>query len=69
VTANPAHDAKIPAALAEEAGTATRPVGPCSICSRAILRGARYALVVPGGESAHVVCIARRALAPARRTA
>jgi hypothetical protein len=69
VSANVAADAKIPPPLAEDAGTATRPVGACSICARAILRGNRYALVVPGGEAAHVTCIARRALAPARRAA
>lgn len=69
MTANVAHDAKIPPPLATDAGVATSPVGPCALCQRGILRGARYALVFPGGESAHVMCIARRALTPARRAA
>jgi hypothetical protein len=69
VTANPAHDAKIPPPLAEGADTATRPMGPCALCGRAILRSHRFALVVPSGHAAHVACIARRALAPARRAA
>lgn len=69
MSANVAHDAKIPAPLAEEAGIASRPVGPCSLCGRAILRGLRYALRVPGGQSAHVPCIARSAGTDTRRAA
>jgi hypothetical protein len=67
VTANRAHE--VPPPLAEGADTAARPMGPCPLCRRAILRGARFALVVPTGHAAHVVCIAWRALAPARRAA
>jgi hypothetical protein len=69
VTANPAHDAKVPPPLATDADSATRPGGPCALCQRGILKGARFALVFPGGESAHVMCIAGRALAPTRRAA
>ena len=60
---------ELPAPLATDADTATRPAGPCSLCGRAILRGHRFALGVPDGKAAHVACIARRALAPAGRAA
>jgi hypothetical protein len=61
--------AHIPPPLAEGADTATRPMGPCSLCGRAITRGVRFALLAPGGESAHVVCVAGRPVVPARTAA
>lgn len=69
MTANISADAKIPLPLAEDADTARRPMGSCALCGRAITRGVRFAHLVPGGEAAHVVCVARRGLAPARRAA
>jgi len=69
MSANITPGVQIPDPLATDAGVASRPVGPCAICGRAVLRGARYALVFPGEEIAHVVCVARQALAPARRAA
>lgn len=50
--------------LATDAATARWSVGPCARCRRAILRGDRYALLVPDGRAAHIACIA----APRRRT-
>lgn len=50
--------------LAEHAGTATRPGGPCAVCQRAILRGERYALTVTSGRLAHLPCIGRMVLRP-----
>lgn len=61
MTANITPDARIPEPLATDAGTATRPVGPCSICRRGILRGQRYGLTYPAEDLAHVVCVALRA--------
>lgn len=69
MSTNIAAGARIPGPLATDADVATRPVGPCSICRRCILRGYRFALLVPDGKAAHVACIARRALAPAGRAA
>jgi hypothetical protein len=53
--------------LAEDADTASRPAGPCRICSRAILSGDRYARLVPSGQLAHLLCIGRMAATPRRR--
>jgi hypothetical protein len=51
--------------LATDAATATAPAGACRICARAILRGERYARLVPSRRLAHVACVGRMA-APQR---
>ena len=65
MTAKITPGAQLPAPIATDAGIASRPVGPCAICSRAVLRGARYALAYPDEQIVHVVCVARQALATA----
>lgn len=67
MTANVAHDARIPPPLATDADTATRPMGPCQLCERGVLRGQRYGHLVPSGQAAHLSCIAQAAETPARR--
>jgi hypothetical protein len=42
--------------LATDAATATTNAGPCRICSRAILRGDRFARLLTG-RLAHLGCI------------
>ena len=69
MTANTAPGAKIPPPLATDAGVASRPVAPCCLCARAILRGMRYALLVPSELPAHTPCIARMAETTVRATA
>lgn len=61
MTANITPGVRMPAPLAEEAGIATHPMGPCSLCRRGVLRGQRYAQLVASGQLAHVVCVARMA--------
>lgn len=56
---------RIPPPLAEDAATAVRHAGPCSLCRRPINRGDRYAVTVPAGHLAHTACIG---LAARRRT-
>lgn len=50
---------QIPEPLATDAATARRPLGPCAACRCAILRGQRFARLVPGGQAAHVSCVTR----------
>jgi hypothetical protein len=52
----------LPAPLATDAGTAHTAAGPCSVCRQPIMRGQRYALVVPDGKAAHTPCIVLAAL-------
>lgn len=56
----------VPPPLAEDAGTAERPAGPCRLCQRGILRGQRFARLVPDGHLAHTSCIGLAAGTPAR---
>lgn len=44
--------------LATGADTAVRHAGPCARCSHPIYAGERYALLVPSGKAAHVLCVA-----------
>lgn len=69
MTANITAGVRIPDPIATDAAVATRPVGPCAICERGVLRGARYALAYPSGKIVHISCIAEQALAPAGRAA
>ena len=55
--------------LATDAEIAEWPVGPCSICSRRILAGHRFARVVKSGRRAHVSCISMAAGTDSRRAA
>lgn len=52
---------QMPAPLATDADTARHPAGPCAVCGRAVLRGHRYARLVPSGRLAHVPCVGRAA--------
>ena len=45
--------------LAENASTAMRAAGPCSVCDHAILPGDRFAVAVADGKLMHVGCAAR----------
>jgi hypothetical protein len=56
---------KLPAPLAEGAGTALTHAGQCAICQRAILAGERYAVLVPAGKAAHLPCIGAHGRVPA----
>ncbi|WP_300611054.1 hypothetical protein [Trebonia sp.] len=51
--------AQLPGPLAVDAATASTAAGPCHLCERAILRGERYARLVPSGRLAHLACIAQ----------
>jgi hypothetical protein len=55
---------QIPPPLATDAGTALSFAGQCSLCRSPILKGDRFALVVPDGTAAHLPCIS---LAASRR--
>ena len=57
----------LPPPLAEDAAVATYQAGPCAICQHAIIRGERYASLVPSGKAAHLRCIAFAAAAPRTR--
>jgi hypothetical protein len=48
--------------LATDAAVAERPAGPCALCHHGILRGDRYAALVPSGKLAHIACTGRLAL-------
>lgn len=69
MTMTTAPASRLPEPLADGADTAQRPAGPCHLCGRGILRGQRYAQLVPSGLLAHVVCITRAAGTAARRAA
>lgn len=53
--------------LATDAGTATDSTAKCHYCRRSILHGERFALVVPTGRPAHLLCIGAAAQRPQRR--
>ena len=59
---------QLPAPLATDAATASVAAGPCALCQSAILRGQRYARLVPSGRLAHAHCVARMAT-PGTRSA
>jgi hypothetical protein len=46
--------------LATDTATATRPAGPCAICSRGIINGDRFARLLTG-KYAHTLCIGKAA--------
>jgi hypothetical protein len=60
---------QLPAPLATGAAAASVAAGPCALCQHGILRGDRYARLVPSGRLAHLTCIAGNAGTAARRTA
>jgi hypothetical protein len=52
--------------LATDADTAHSHAGACALCRRPVLRGDRYALLVPDGTAAHLPCVALMASRPRR---
>jgi hypothetical protein len=62
----PSGPPQVPPPLATDADTALSFAGQCSLCRSPILKGDRYALIVPNGKAAHLPCIS---LAASRRRA
>lgn len=69
MSANVAHDARIPDPPPTDTQTASTVVGACHLCRRGILRGQRYSRLFPSGRIAHVVCVAGEAGTDTRRAA
>jgi hypothetical protein len=57
---------ELPAPIATDADTARGHAGTCALCAHTINRGSRYALLVPSGKAAHLVCIGAAAARTAR---